>query len=263
MNENIKTVILCGGMGTRLKKETEVRPKPMLEIGNRPILWHIMKIYSYYSFNDFVLCLGYKGHIIKSYFLNYEFLQNDFTIHLNSSEKPQIHSHSQEQWRITLAETGLKTGTAGRIKKIKKYVEDTFFVTYGDGVADVNIKDLLEFHKSHGKIATVTAVHPPSRFGLLEIDGGKVKRFKKHLATKEGWIDGGFFVFNKDLFKYLEDIEDGDMLEGKPLEWLAQDEELMAYKHEGYWKCMDTYRDMKELNEDISRGNAKWMVWEK
>lgn len=263
MSEDIKTVILCGGMGTRLKEETEYRPKPMVEIGGRPILWHIMKIYSHYSFNDFILCLGYKGEIIKNYFLNYKFVRNDFTIHLENDVPPTIHSNLLEPWNITLTDTGSKTGTAGRIKKISKYVGDIFFVTYGDGVANINIKKLLEFHKSHGKIATVTAVHPLTRFGMLDVKEIKVNSFKKHASATQGWIDGGFFVFNNNIFEYLKDVEDEEMLEGRPLEQLAEDGELMAYKHEGYWKCVDTYRDMEELNNEISRGKAGWMVWKK
>ena len=249
-------------MGTRLKEETEYMPKPMVKIGSRPILWHIMKIYSHHSFNDFVLCLGYKGEIIKNYFLNYKFARNDFTVHLGDEVPPTINSKTLEPWNITLADTGLKTGTAGRLKKINKYVGDTFFVTYGDGVADVNIKELLKFHKSHGKIATVTAVHPPSRFGLLYVKGNDVRRFKKHVSTQQGWIDGGFFVFESALFEYLKDVKNEEMLEGRPLEKLAEDGELMAYKHEGYWKCLDTYRDMKELNNEIMMRKAKWMIWE-
>ncbi|MBI5680695.1 MAG: glucose-1-phosphate cytidylyltransferase [Methanobacterium sp.] len=258
----MKAVILCGGKGTRLREETEVRPKPMVQIGNRPVLWHIMKIYAAYGFKDFVICLGYKGNMIKEYFLNYEMMNNDFTIQLGNFESIQVHSnHEEADWTVTLADTGEETQTGGRVKKIEKYIdEDTFMLTYGDGVADINIKELLKFHKSHGKIGTMTAVHPPSRFGELTIEGDQVTEFTEKPQTKEGLISGGFFVLNTEFFEYLTD-DDSCILEKEPLEKLAADGELMIYSNKKFWQCVDTYRELELLNNLWKNANPPWKVW--
>ena len=259
-NQNMKVVILCGGMGTRLREETEFRPKPMAEIGGKPILWHIMKIYASYGFKDFILCLGYKGEIIKQYFLSYEMMSCDITVELGSNNVKVHNSHQEQGWLVTLAQTGANAMTGARVKRIEKHInEDMFMLTYGDGVADVDIKKLLEFHKSHGKIGTVTGVHPSSRFGELVVDGNRVQEFGEKPQIKEGFINGGFFVFNRKFFDYLKD-DDGCTLEGKPLEHLASDSELMLHKHKGFWQCMDTYRDLLLLN-NLWKTKSPWKVW--
>jgi glucose-1-phosphate cytidylyltransferase len=257
----LKVVILCGGLGTRLKEETEFKPKPMVEVGGRPILWHIMKYYNYFGYNEFVLCLGYKGNIIKDYFYNYEIQNNDFTLTLGSSEI-QIHNqHSETGWKITFAETGLNSMTGARVKKIEKYInDDIFMLTYGDGLSNIDIHKLIEFHKSHGKLATITGVLPPSRFGEIELENNMVKSFseKPKLGTG-GLINGGFFVFNKKLFNYLTDSEDC-ILEKLPLENLVKDKQLYVYEHKGFWQCMDTYRDFELLNTIWKNGKAPWKI---
>jgi len=257
----MKVVILCGGRGTRLKQETEVRPKPLVEIGGRPILWHIMKIYAYYGFSEFVLCLGYKGRMIKEYFLNYEMMASDLTLKLGSNDI-KTHNQSRERdWIITFAETGEEAQTGARVKRVEKYIEDDLFMlTYGDAVANINIKNLLEFHKSHGKIGTITGVHPSSRFGELVIKGRQVMQFTEKPQIKEGFINGGFFVFNKKFFNYLKD-NDNCYLEREPLEKLALDEELMVYTHEGFWQCMDTYRELEILNNLWRSPKPPWKIW--
>jgi glucose-1-phosphate cytidylyltransferase len=257
----MKIVILCGGQGTRLREETEYRPKPLVEVGGKPILWHIMKTYAHYGFREFVLCLGYRGNMIKEYFLNYEAMNNDFTICLG--QKSQLHfngAHREQDFRVTLAETGQETMTGGRIKRIEKYVDgDTFMVTYGDGLADVNIADLVALHKSHGKVATVTTVRPHSRFGLLETaSDGKVLAFNEK-PQMDGWASAGFLVFERKLFEYIE--ADECVLEGEPLERLAAEGQLVAYRHEGFFFAMDTYREYLHLNELWQSGKAPWRVW--
>jgi len=261
MSENIEVVILCGGLGTRIKEETEYRPKPMVEIGGKPILWHIMKIYSHYGFKDFVLCLGYKGELIKEYFYNYEILNNDFTIELGK-QKIEVHnSHGETGWRVTLVDTGTNALKGARLKKIERYIDsDTFMVTYGDGVANINISDLLKFHNNHGKIATLTGVKPPSRFGALSIKGDKINKFIEKPQAIEGLINGGFFVFNKRIFDYLDDKDSCD-LEIGTLDKLAQEEELMVYKHLDDWMCMDTLRDMQYLQRLWQSDKAFWKIW--
>jgi len=258
---NIPVVILCGGQGTRLREETEFKPKPLIWIGDKPILWHIMKIYSYYGFNKFILCLGYKGDLIKKYFLDYKY-NNDVVLELKSGNIT-IHenSHRMEDWNIIFANTGLKAESGARIKKIEKYIDtDTFFLTYGDGVADININKLLEYHRVHGKIATVTTVRPKTRFGHLKLSGdNSVLDFTKKTIPHEGWVDGGFFVFNKRLFDYLSE-DDSCMLEGEPLKRLAQDNEFKAYGHEGFWQCMDTHRDFINLNK-LWEEEKPWRMW--
>jgi glucose-1-phosphate cytidylyltransferase len=258
-----KVVILCGGKGTRIREETEFRPKPMVEVGHKPILWHIMKRYSYYGFNDFVLCLGYKGEMIKEYFLNYEIMNSDFTIDLGSKRKNiQIHdSHAKDRWRVTLADTGLTSMTGARLKRIKPYIEtDNFMMTYGDGVANIDLNKLLEFHWSHKKIATITGVRPPSRFGELVIHKNKVSEFSEKPQIREGYINGGFFVFNRKVFTYLSDNENC-IFEREPLERLSNDGELMIFAHNDYWHCMDTLRDLDVLEEEWKKKNPPWKVW--
>ncbi|MDA1303399.1 MAG: glucose-1-phosphate cytidylyltransferase [Nitrospirae bacterium] len=258
-----KVVILCGGMGTRLREETEFRPKPLVEIGGRPILWHIMKSYAHYGFKNFVLCLGYKGELIKDYFLNYEAMNNDFTISLGNPNKIKIHgNHSENGWTVTLSDTGTTAMTGARIKRIEQFIDgDEFFATYGDGVADIRIDELLEFHRTHGKIATVTGVCPPSRFGeLIEVEN-QVVDFREKPVQPKGHINGGFFVFSRRVFEYLSS-EDNCVLEKEPLEQLSKDGELLMYSHNGYWQCMDTYRDQQALNEAWMKKSSPWKVWE-
>jgi len=259
----IKVVILCGGLGTRLREETEFRPKPMVEIGGKPILWHIMKIYSHYGIKDFVLSLGYKGEMIKEYFYHYEILNNDFTIELGNKKNIEIHSNNAEKdWCITLADTGDKALKGARLKRVQQYVDDdTFMLTYGDGVADVDINALLAFHNKHGKLATVTGINPASRFGELKIKGNQVESFSEKPKDSGGLINGGFFVFNRGIFDYLSEDENCD-LEIGPLEKIATEGQLMVYKHRGSWTCMDTIRDMEYLNKLWAEGKAEWKVWE-
>lgn len=257
----MKAVILCGGQGTRLREETEYRPKPLIEIGNRPILWHIMKLYAFYGIKDFVLCLGYKGNMIKEYFLNYEAMNNNFTICLGEKHRIAYHGYHQEQeYKVTLASTGLESMTGGRIKRIERFIEDDIFmVTYGDGLCDINVGKLLEFHKTHNRIATVTTVRPISRFGLLQLnDEDNVTDFAEKPQV-EGWMSAGFFIFNKRIFDYLDDDE--TILEREPLERLAAAGELMAYRHEGFFFAMDTYREYLYLNDLWNSGEAPWKVW--
>ncbi|MEK7307459.1 MAG: glucose-1-phosphate cytidylyltransferase [Nitrospirota bacterium] len=258
----MKVVILCGGLGTRLREETEFRPKPMVNIGSRPILWHIMKYYSQFGCQDFILALGYKGEMIKNYFCHYELMNNDVTIELGQPENMCIHhSHDEAGWKITLADTGEKTLKGARLKKVEKYITDkTFIMTYGDGIADVDINALLAFHKSHGKIATVTGINPASRFGELKTDGDRVVSFAEKPQNGEGLINGGFFVFNSGIFDYLS-ADDNYDLEVGPLEKVANDGQLMVYKHTGSWACMDTLRDMDYLNKLWNENKAFWKVW--
>ena len=262
MEQSMHLVILCGGVGTRLREETEYRPKPMVNIGDRPILWHIMKYYAQFGIKDFVLALGYKGEMIKNYFCHYELMNNDVTIELGQPERICIHhSHDEAGWKITLANTGEKTLKGGRLKRVEKYIsDDTFMMTYGDGIADVDIGALLEFHRSHGKMSTVTAINPTSRFGEMKIDGNRVISFREKPRGGESLINGGFFVFNRRIFDYLTD-EDSCDLEIGPLERAAQEQELMVYKHRGFWSCMDTLRDMEYLNKIWNSGKAEWKIW--
>ena len=260
----MQTVILCGGLGTRLREETEYRPKPMVNIGNKPILWHIMKTYAYYGHNEFVLALGYKGEMIKDYFYHYEIMNNDVTLELGNHGSFQMHDcHDEAGWRVTLANTGEQTLKGGRIKKLEKYIKDeTFMLTYGDGVADININELLDFHHSHGKIATLAGINPVAQFGELKIEGHQVRSFQEKPEKTEtgGLVSGGFFVLDKKIFDYLADDEDCDFEFGT-LEKLAAEGELMAFRHDGYWACMDTLRDMERLNKLWDENQAKWKVW--
>ena len=258
----MQVVILCGGLGTRLREESEFRPKPMVNIGSRPILWHIMKIYAHYGHNDFVLTLGYKGEMIKNYFCHYELMNNDVTIELGKPENICIHhSHDEVGWRITLADTGEKALKGARLKKVEKFIaSDTFMVTYGDGVANIDINDLLTFHHGHGKMATVTGINPVSRFGELRINGDNVDSFHEKPKDGGGLINGGFFVVNRKLFDYLTADDQCD-LELGPLEELARQGELMVYKHKGFWACMDTLRDVEYLNNLWAANKADWKLW--
>jgi glucose-1-phosphate cytidylyltransferase len=256
----MKVVILAGGLGTRLSEETEFRPKPMVEIGGRPILWHIMKIYSSFGFNDFIICLGYKGYIIKEYFANYFIHRSDLTIELKNNHI-EVHDSHCEPWRVTLVDTGKNTQTGGRIKRVQRYIgEETFMATYGDGVGDINIKELLEFHKNHSKYATVTAVQPPGRFGALNLnERGFVLSFEEKPKGDRSWINGGFFVFEPNIFEKIKGDE--TFLEKEPLMNLAKKGHLVAYKHYSFWRGMDTLRDKRELEELWSRGEAPWKIW--
>lgn len=258
----MKVVILCGGRGTRIKEETEFKPKPMVEVGGMPILWHIMRNYAHYAYKDFILCLGYKGRMIKEYFLNYHAMNNDFTVMLGAHNQVKIHgSHRERDWSVTLVDTGEESKTGTRVKRVEKYIDgDMFMLTYGDGVADMDIKKLVEFHKSHGKIGTVTGVHPSSRFGELSIEDNRVLSFSEKPQMKMGLFNGGFFVFSKKFFKYLSPAED-QMLELEPLEKLAADDELRVYRHDGFWQCVDTYRELELLNNLWKTRNPPWKIW--
>jgi glucose-1-phosphate cytidylyltransferase len=263
MSQNTpKVVILCGGQGTRLREETEFRPKPMVEVGGRPILWHIMKTYAHYGLHDFVLCLGYKGNYIKEYFLNYEAMNNDFTICLGKRNCLDYHDvHAEQDFCVTLANTGVNTMTGGRVKRVERYVDsDTFMVTYGDGLADVDLDKLLMFHRAHGKLATVSTVRPSSRFGLVQLDDrGLVSAFAEK-PQMDGWASAGYFVCNRRVFDYV-DADENCVFEREPLERLAADGQLMAYRHRGFFFAMDTYREYQALNEIWDSGKAPWKVW--
>ncbi len=258
----MKVVIFAGGLGTRISEETDARPKPMVEIGGKPMIWHIMKIYSHFGFNDFIICLGYKGYIIKEYFMNYFLHSSDITIELKNN-KVQIHDTSSEAFTVTLVETGLETKTAGRLKQVQKYIgNDDFMLTYGDGVCDVNLKELVKFHKEHNKIVTVTSIQLDARFGGMEVnDNGEVVAFREKAHDDCKWINGGFFVLKPDVFKYLQGDMTNMMWEDKPLVSLTEDNELVAYRHKGFWKCMDALRDKIELEDLWKNNEAKWKVW--
>ena len=256
----MKAIILAGGFGTRLTEETEQKPKPMVEIGGRPILWHIMKHYSHYGFGDFVIALGYKGEVVKRYFLDYARLMSSLTVRLGSGEVTARNS-CHEDWTVHLIDTGLHTMTGGRLKRLAPLIgRETFLMTYGDGVSNVNLADLLEFHRRHGKLATVTAVRPPARFGALVIDGEHVARFSEKPQASEGWINGGYFVLEPVVLDYIADNEMA--LEAEPVERLAAEGQLMAYCHEGFWQCMDTLRDLRMLESLWDSGRAPWKIWQ-
>lgn len=256
----MKVVLLAGGLGTRLREETEFRPKPMVSVGGRPILWHIMRNYAHYGYRDFVVCAGYRGDIIKEYFREFHSEVSDFTVTLGSQSSIQYHDNFVEDgWKVTVSDTGLNTMTGGRLFKVKKYVNDEIFLcTYGDGLADVDVRSLIEFHKSHGKVATVTAVRPVSRFGVLDLaESGSVEHFREK-PQADGWINAGFFVFNKKIFDYLDE---NSVLENEPMARLAQDNQLMAFRHDGFWQPMDTYREFTLLNDLWDKNSAPWKVW--
>jgi glucose-1-phosphate cytidylyltransferase len=258
----MQVVILCGGQGTRIRDVADDIPKPMVPIGGRPILWHIMKGYAQHGFNDFVLCLGYKSHVIKRYFLDYHLSSADFTVDLAAGGEVEVHYPAcREDWRVTMVETGLDTMTGGRIKRIEKYITGpTFLLTYGDGVSDLCLTELVEFHRSHGCIGTVTAVRPQGRFGEIELAGTQVREFNEKPCTSRGWINGGFFAFQREIFDYLGD-DPGLIFEQAPLMALARDGQLQAYQHHGFWQPMDTFRDYKLLNELWTEGKAAWNTW--
>lgn len=257
----MKVIILAGGMGSRLGSIADMIPKPMIEIGGKPILWHIMKIYSHYGFKEFVICLGYKGQVIKDYFYKFNHFNSDFTVNLKSGEL-RFENCPYEDWQVTLADTGLDTLKGGRIKRIEKYIDsDINMLTYGDGVSNINIKALVAFHKAHGKIITVSGVKPPSLFGEILEKEGKVISFEEKPQTSKGLINGGYMVFNRKLFEYLTPDKECDFEFG-PLEKLAREDQVMTYKHEGFWECADTVRDVEHLNKLWAAGNATWKVWE-
>ncbi len=257
----MKVLILAGGFGTRLSEETDIRPKPMADIGGKPILWHIMKLYSHYGFNEFVILLGYKGYYIKEYFANYFLHQSDVTLDLVGN-KMEVHNNTSEPWKVTLLDTGLNTFTGGRILRAKEFIgNEPFLLTYGDGLADIDLSQLIDFHKSHGKAITMTAVLPEGRFGALETDAdNKVLSFMEKPKGDGSWINGGFFVCQPEVLDYIAD--DSTIFEREPLEKLAQEGELYTYQHTGFWKCMDTLSDKKQLNEMWNHGDAKWKIWE-
>lgn len=256
----MEVMILCGGLGTRLAEETEIRPKPMVEIGGKPILWHIMKLYSHYGFHDFVLCLGYKGDVIRDYFLSYHARNSDVRVHLGDQRVEYLGSfHDETQWRVVLAETGDRTPTGGRVLRAARHLSGgRFMVTYGDGVANLDIAALIRCHEQSGKLATVTGVRPVTRFGQLEVQGDRVTRFREKPKLEQGWVNGGFFVFEPKVVDYL--TEDST-LESEPLERLAADGQLAIFRHEGYWQAVDTMREKRQLEEEWSSGHPPWKVW--
>jgi glucose-1-phosphate cytidylyltransferase len=259
----MRVVLLAGGMGTRLAEETEVIPKPMVEVGGRPILWHIMKLYAHHGFSDFAIALGFKGEVIKRYFVDYALLNSSFTVQLGSGDVLR-QGMCTDDWTVHLADTGLHTGTGGRIKRLANSIgRDTFMLTYGDGLANVCMRELLTYHRSHGRLATVTAVRPPARFGGLDITddvrGPRVRRFTEKPQIGEGWINGGFFVLEPGVMEFIDG--DDTCWEAQPLERLAQDGQLMAYRHDGFWQCMDTVRDRRLLEQLWNAGEAPWKVW--
>ena len=258
----MKVVIFAGGLGTRISEETDIRPKPMVEIGGKPVLWHIMKIYSHYGFNDFIICLGYKGYVIKEYFMNYFLHNSDITIDLKNNTT-EIHGSNTEAFKVTLVETGLNTKTAGRLQQVQKYIgKEDFMLTYGDGVCDVNLKDLLAFHKQQNKIATVTAIQMDARFGGMDLgNDGEVVSFREKAKDESKWINGGFFILKPAVFNYIKGDANDMMWEDEPLERLTKDNQLAAFKHKGFWKPMDALRDKLELEELWKNKQAKWKVW--
>jgi glucose-1-phosphate cytidylyltransferase len=256
----MKAIILAGGLGTRLEEETHLKPKPLIEVGGKPLLWHIMKSYSFHNINDFVVCLGYKGYLVKEYFSNYFLHTSDVTIDIKNN-KTEIHQIGAEPWKITLIDTGENTMTGGRIKRVKKYVNDTFCLTYGDGLSDVNISESIKFHKNHNFVATVTAVQPPGRFGSLKIKEDMVTNFQEKPPGDSNWINGGYFVCEPEIIDYIED--DTTIFEGQPLQQLANFGKLGSFKHHGFWMPMDTLRDKRALNEMWDNDEALWKTWEK
>jgi glucose-1-phosphate cytidylyltransferase len=258
----LRVVILCGGKGTRLREETEVQPKPMVEIGGMPILWHIMKIYGFHGVERFLVCLGYKGWVIKQYFLRYHEMMRDFTVSMDHPESPDFHNHrGEEKWQVTCCETGEESGTGARLWLVRDYIDqETFFFTYGDAVGNVDIGKLLEYHYAQGRVATVTGVHPTSRYGEMEVKDGVALEFNEKPTVAKGVVSGGFFVFQREVFDYLNDKPDL-LLEHEPLQSLARDGELAVYIHEGHWEPMDTYRDFLHLNNTWREGSPPWKIW--
>lgn len=258
----MKVVILAGGFGTRISEESHLKPKPMIEIGERPILWHIMKIYSSFGFNDFVICLGYKGYVIKEYFAHYYLHESDVTFDFSAGNELTVHNHTYaDPWKVTLVNTGIESMTGGRVKRIQPYIgNEPFMLTYGDGVADINIHELVSYHQQHGKLATITAAQPAGRFGSLTIGKeNQVRGFKEKVKGDGGWVSAGYFVLQPEVFDLLDD--DSTILERRPLETLAKRNQLVAYKHEGFWQPMDTMRDKNYLDEQWQSGQAPWKNW--
>lgn len=260
--QRIPVILLCGGLGTRLREETEYRPKPMVEIGGRPIVWHIMRLYGHFGFKDFILCLGYKGIMIKEYFLNYQALMSDFNIRLGEAPTVSyLNGHETVDWSVTLVDTGLEAMTGARVKRVEKYVDaDRFMLTYGDGLASIDLHALLRFHRAQGKLVTVTGVRPPSRFGEMSVRDGVVERFDEKPQISEGLVNGGFFVCERAFLDYLSD-DDDCVLEQEPLRRVAADRQLAAYEHDGFWQCMDTYREWQLLTKMWESDKAPWKVW--
>lgn len=259
----MKVVILAGGFGSRISEESHLRPKPMIEIGGKPILWHIMKEYSYYGFNEFIICAGYKQHVIKEWFADYYLHNSDVTFDFANGGEMTVHNNVAEPWKVTIIDTGYSTMTGGRIKRIQPYVgNEPFMLTYGDGVCDINIKELMDFHMKHGKIATMTAINVGQRFGVLEIDEhGNIYKFREKSESDGGVINGGYMVMNPEIFDYIEGDE--TVFEKKPLETIAKEKQLVAYTYNGFWQCMDTQRDKLYLEKLIEERKAPWMVWER
>lgn len=257
----MKAVLLAGGFGTRISEESKLKPKPMIEIGGMPILWHIMKMYSKFGVNEFVICAGYKQHVIKEWFADYFLHTSDITFDFTQDDKIIVHNKRAEQWKVTVVDTGLNTMTGGRLKRVRNYLGDEpFFMTYGDGVADVDIDKLLEFHKSHGRLATMTAIKPNSRFGVLDLsDNDEVNAFREKSDADSGWINAGFMVLSPKVLDYIKD--DTIMFEREPMEKLAEEGQLMCYKHDGFWQCMDTLRDKEKLEDLWDKNKAPWKVW--
>lgn len=260
----MKVVLLAGGFGTRISEESHLKPKPMIEIGGKPIIWHIMKEYSYYGYNDFIICAGYKQHVIKEWFADYYLHNSDITFNFREDGTMEVHNNVSEPWKVTIIDTGLNTMTGGRVKRIQKYVgNEPFMLTYGDGVSDVNIKELVDFHQSHGKIATLTAIHVGQRFGVLDIDRETkaITAFREKSSADGSRINAGYMVLQPEIFNYIDG--DDTVFEKEPLQRVADLGELRAYKHNGFWQCMDTQREKEELEKMIATGNAPWMVWRK
>lgn len=257
----MKVVLLAGGFGTRISEESQFKPKPMISIGGMPILWHIMKEYATYGYDDFIVCAGYKQEYIKEYFSNYYLHNSNITFDFKHDNKVTVHENDSEPWNVTIVDTGLNTMTGGRVKRIAPYVgNETFMLTYGDGVCDVPIDKLVDFHKSHGRICTMTAVKPEGRFGILDIDGSQIKSFREKSKNDVGYINGGYMVLEPEIFDYISD--DSTTFEKEPLESIAREGQLMAFKHNGFWQCMDTLRDREKLEKLWANGNAPWKVWE-
>jgi glucose-1-phosphate cytidylyltransferase len=259
---SIPVVILCGGRGTRFREQTETKPKPMIEVVEHPILWHIMSFYAGHGFKDFILCLGYKADVIKRYFVDFAAMESDFTVDLSAPGRIHYHGASTRDWKVTCVDTGLDAMTGARLKRVERYLGDApqFLLTYGDGLSDVDVPASVAYHRRHGKLATVTGVRPPSRFGELVTDGSRVDKFSEKPNVAEGYINGGFFVFSREFLKYVED-DDACVLERTPLERCAADGQLMIHPHHGFWQCMDTYRDLVRLEEAWNNGNPPWRTW--
>jgi glucose-1-phosphate cytidylyltransferase len=257
----MKTVILAGGYGTRISEESHLKPKPMIEIGENPILWHICKYYSHFGFNDFIICCGYKGYVIKEYFADYYLYRSDVTFDFSDGGRTTVHSNISEPWKVTLVDTGMDSQTGGRIKRIEPYINgERFMLTYGDGVSDIDLNALLRHHEQNRNTVTLTAIQPGGRFGVLDLEGDSVTAFKEKAVEDGGWINGGFMVAEPDLFRYIEN--DKTILEREPLKRLSAERKLGVYKHFGYWRCMDTQRDKAWLEQEWTSGSAKWKVWE-